>query len=43
MPITARPADPRALGVLKAHAVEVDRLSQEKLKQEQSLRELVLD
>jgi methyl-accepting chemotaxis protein len=33
----------RALGVLKAHAVEVDRLSQEKLKEEQSLRELVLD
>lgn len=33
----------RALGILKAHAIEVDRLSQEKLKQEQSLRELVLD
>ena len=33
----------RALGILKAHAIEVDRLSQEKLKEEQSLRELVLD
>ncbi|CAL4867175.1 hypothetical protein MMA231_01427 [Asticcacaulis sp. MM231] len=32
-----------ALGVLKAHAVEVDHLSREKLKKEQSLRELVLD
>ncbi|MFT4075982.1 MAG: hypothetical protein QM647_10680 [Asticcacaulis sp.] len=33
----------RALGVLKAHAIEAERLSDEKLKEEQALRELVLD
>ncbi len=33
----------RALGILKAHAIEAERLSEEKLKSEQALRELVLD
>jgi methyl-accepting chemotaxis protein len=33
----------RALGVLKAHAIEAERLLEEKLKEEQTLRELVLD